>query len=75
MPWLTSAIRPKLYAHIRMNTKAKLITIDAINGYADHMHLLIPLGSGQTKAKVDQLIESESSYWISHELLARIPFE
>ena len=43
--------------------------MQAINGYAEHLHCLISLGKEQSIAKVAQLIKGESSLWINKEQL------
>ena len=68
-PLLVESIRPKVFAHIAKNAKAKGIYLDAVGGYNDHVHCLISLGSAQTIAKVAQLIKGESAFWINkHQL-------
>ena len=61
----TPEIRQKVWQHIRENAKEKNIFIDFINGYADHCHCLISLGTDQTMSKVMQLIKGESSFFIN----------
>lgn len=46
-PSLTKEIRQEVFHHIRENAKVKNIYIDFINGYTEHVHCLISLGSGQ----------------------------
>ncbi len=41
-PFLNDSIRDQLFAHIRENAK-KNIYIDCINGYTDHVHILVSL--------------------------------
>nr|WP_228432432.1 transposase [Chryseobacterium cucumeris] len=36
-----------------------------INGYSDHCHCLISLGSDQNIEKIVQLLKGESSHWIN----------
>jgi len=73
-PYLTDEIRQKVFHHIRENTKLKDIYIDYINGYLDHVHCLISLGSDQTLEKVMQLIKGESSFWINTTGLTKTKF-
>jgi REP element-mobilizing transposase RayT len=47
-PFLTDEIRQKVFQHIRENAREKGIFIDFINGYVEHVHCLISLGSAQT---------------------------
>ena len=64
-PLLDKTLRLKLFSHIRENALAKNIHIDFINGYIDHIHLLVSLNADQTIANIVQLIKGESSYWIN----------
>ena len=74
-PLLTTAIRQKVFAHIRENAVQKNIHIDFINGYTDHMHCLIGLNREQTIANVVQLIKGESAFWINKNNLCAKKFE
>ena len=74
-PFLTDEIRRKVFAHIRENAKEKGIHLDFINGYVDHVHCLISLGSDQTLEKIMQLIKGESSHWINKNHLCVKKFE
>jgi putative transposase len=60
---LTDSIRLHLFDHIKQNALTKEIYLDRINGYYDHVHCLISLGSGQSIDKLAQLIKGESSFW------------
>ncbi len=74
-PYLhTPAIRQKVWNHIRENGRQKGIFIDFVNGYTDHCHCLISLGSEQTLSKVMQLIKGESSFWINKNKLCQGKF-
>lgn len=59
-PFLDDEIRLKVFRHIRDNARQKGIHIDFINGYVDHVHCLISLGTDQTLEKIMQLIKGES---------------
>jgi REP element-mobilizing transposase RayT len=65
-PLLTDEIRPALFDHITQNAITKNIFLDRVNGYIDHVHCLISLGSDQTIEKVAQLIKGESSFWLNN---------
>ena len=62
-PILDKESRYKLFEHIRENARTKDIYIDFINGYTDHVHVLISLDAEQNIAKVMQLIKGEASHW------------
>ncbi|MBV9216586.1 MAG: IS200/IS605 family transposase [Acidobacteria bacterium] len=74
IPFLTDDIRKKVFQHILENAREKGIFIDMINGYVDHVHCLISLGSDQNIEKVLQLIKGESSFWINQNKLTRTKF-
>ncbi|MCK7539480.1 MAG: IS200/IS605 family transposase [Marinilabiliales bacterium] len=64
-PFLTNEFRQDIFSHILENAKEKGIYIDFINGYHDHVHCLISLGSGQNIDKILMLLKGESSHWIN----------
>ncbi len=74
-PFLTDEIRPKVFGHIRENAKEKGIYLDFINGYVDHVHCLVSLGTDQTIEKIMQLIKGESSFWTNKNRLCKTKFE
>ena len=75
LPLLTNDIRQKVFQHIRENSVEKGIHIDFINGFTDHVHCLVSLGSEQTIKQIMQLIKGESSHWINKNNLCRDKFE
>ncbi len=62
-------LRIKMWKHIKQNSEEKGVFIDMVNGFSEHCHCLISLGSDQTIEKVAQLIKGESSHWINKEKL------
>jgi len=70
----TSAVRVKVWKHIKENASEKGIFVDMVNGFSDHCHCLISLGSNQNIEKVVQLIKGESSFWINKNELTREKF-
>lgn len=62
-PVLNKETRQLLFAHIKENGKSKNIHVDFVNGYVDHVHILVSLNAEQTVAKVAQLLKGESSCW------------
>jgi len=68
-------LKPQLIKHIKENSIKKGIFIDTINCIADHIHLLISLGSEQTISKITQLIKGESSNWVNNEQVLKQKFE
>ena len=73
--YLKDEIRQKVFQHIRENAREKGIHLDFINGYTDHIHCLISLGTDQTIEKIMQLIKGESSFWINKNRLCKTKFE
>ena len=52
IPLLNSTeLRVKVWKHIKENASSKGIYLDMINGYSDHCHCLISLGSNQNIEK------------------------
>jgi len=74
LPFLEQSIRTKLFDHIRQNAREKTIHIDFINGYLEHVHCLISLGTDQTLDKLMQSIKGESSFWINKNKLTKTKF-
>ena len=64
-PILTESIRQKVFEHIRENARAKKIFIGALNGWVQHIHCLVSLGSGQNLDEIMRLLKGESSHWIN----------
>ncbi len=71
----TPELRKNIWNHIRKNAREKGIFIDLVNGYDDHCHCLISLGSDQTIQKVMQMVKGESAYWINKNNLTKQKFE
>jgi REP element-mobilizing transposase RayT len=74
-PILTQEVRREIFKHLRENAEKKGIHIDFINGYIDHVHCLISLGSGQNIDKIVMLLKGESSYWMNKNNIVRGKFE
>ena len=73
-PYLKDGVRTRVFEHIRENARKKNIHIDFLNGWIEHVHCLISLGSDQTLEKLMQLIKGESSYWINKNQLTGTKF-
>jgi REP element-mobilizing transposase RayT len=63
---LLDEYRYLLFEHIKKNALTKNIYLDRVNGYYDHMHCLVSLGSDQSIEKIAQLIKGESSFWFNN---------
>ncbi len=56
-----------MWQHIKENGEAKGIFIDFVNGFQEHCHCLISLGTEQTISKVMQLIKGEAAHWFNQQ--------
>ena len=74
-PLLNKEIRKEVFYHIRDNAIKKGIHVDFINGYLEHVHCLVSLGSGQNIDKILQLLKGESSCWINKNKICSEKFE
>jgi len=68
-------IRQQVWNHIKENARKKDIFINYVNGFNDHCHCLVSLGSDQTISKIMQLIKGESAFWINKDKLINQYFE
>ena len=76
VPYLeTLAIRKAMWKHIKENAEKKGIFVDYVNGYNDHCHCLVSLGTEQTISKVMQLIKGESAFWFNNQKFILDKFE
>ena len=76
VPYLSTLdLRKSMWKHIKDNSVKKDVFIDYVNGYNDHCHCLISLGSDQTIGKIMQLIKGESAYWFNKHKLILQKFE
>ena len=73
-PYLKEGVRTRVFEHIRENAKKKNIHIDFLNGWVEHIHCLISLGSDQTIEQLMKLIKGESSFWINKNQLTSTKF-
>ncbi|HET9432066.1 MAG TPA: IS200/IS605 family transposase [Chitinophagaceae bacterium] len=74
-PFLKDEIRSLVFDHIRENAFRKEIFLDCVNGYVEHIHCLVSLGSQQTISKLLQLLKGESSHWINEQQLCPPKFD
>jgi REP-associated tyrosine transposase len=73
-PYLTKKVRDKVKYHIVENADTKGIHINFINGYYDHLHLLISMGACQSIGEIIHYIKGESSYWINKNNITEVKF-
>lgn len=62
-PFLDGFRRKKLLDHICENAKQKNIHVHSVNGYDDHIHLLVRLEPSQDIAGIARMIKGESASW------------
>jgi putative transposase len=62
-PLLVKEKRIIVMEHILQNAFEKGIAIDTLNGYDDHLHVLIRLQATQCIAETMQLIKGEAAFW------------
>jgi putative transposase len=68
IPYLeTKEIRTAMWKHIKENADKKGIFVDHVNGYNDHCHCLVSLGTEQTISSIMQLIKGESAFWFNQQ--------
>ena len=72
---IRNELKDALLHHIKENSIQKGIFIDTFNCVADHIHMLVSLGSEQTVSKIVQLIKGESSYWLNGQHMLNGRFE
>lgn len=65
-PLLKEPYRSLLYKHIREYAFEKNIFLDRINGYEEHVHAIVSLGSRQTIDGIAQILKGESSFWFNN---------
>ena len=75
MPLLKQPILEQVCSHIAINAKEKGIYIDRINGYNEHLHVLMLLKSDYSISKKMQLLKGESAFWINKTGLIKTQFE
>ena len=73
-PNLTTEIRRRLIEHIKANAREKGIYVDEINGWSEHLHLLISIGKEQSIAKIAMLVKGESAHWLNEQQIIRGKF-
>ncbi|MBI2417511.1 MAG: IS200/IS605 family transposase [Ignavibacteriales bacterium] len=73
-PLLNQQLRPTVFHHIRENAKSKGILVDFINGYHDHVHVLIGLNAEMSLSKTIQMLKGESANWINKSQLLSTHF-
>ena len=65
-PILVDPYRDLLFTHMKENAAKNELFMDRINGYDDHVHSLVSLGTDQTIQKIAQMLKGESSFWFNN---------
>ncbi len=68
-PFLDTVNRKVVLTHIRAHAKDKGIYIHSLNGFEDHIHLLIRLEPSQDIASIAKIIKGESAHWVNEKKL------
>ena len=66
-PLITSALKTKLYNHLKEKFLELKCIPKSINGTSDHIHILFALHVDASVAKIIKTVKGESSHWINHE--------
>ena len=74
-PYLRETFRYRLYEHIVLKAEENSIYIEAINGWTEHVHILLKLHATQSLASVMHLIKGEASNWINRQKLTDPEFD
>ncbi len=74
-PLILPSIEAALYRHIREQLRdVQGSPVLAINGMPDHLHILFRLDPGRTVREVLHYAKGESSHWVNHSGMLRMPF-
>jgi putative transposase len=74
-PYLEKPIKDDVRIHIREKCELNGIAVAAIDGSADHLHILLKMRAEMSISKIMQLIKGESSRWINKNKLTPIRFD
>jgi len=74
-PLLIKEVRSVIFDHIKEYALKKSIYIDSLNSHLEHIHCLVPMGSGQNVEEVLRLLKGESSHWINKSKILSEKFE
>jgi len=74
-PLILPSIEAALYRHIREQLRdVQGSPVLSINGMPDHLHILFRLDPGRTIREVLHYAKGESSHWVNHSGMLRMPF-
>ncbi len=63
-PWLDESLRPRLFAYMGALVNEKGGTELAVNGVADHVHLLVRLHQDSGVSAVVRAVKAKASHWV-----------
>ena len=66
----TPALRKLIFSQILTFGRENGIHVDFVNGYTDHVHVLISLEPTQCIADIAQLLKAKSSRWLKEQRLS-----
>jgi REP element-mobilizing transposase RayT len=66
-PWLAPALRPRLFAYMKATIERSNGHTLAINGMAEHVHILMIIPPDRAVSELVRLVKSNSSRWIHEE--------
>jgi len=75
VPILKETVLKQVCLHIAANAKEKGIYIDRINGYDEHLHVLMLLKGDLSISKQMQLLKGESAFWANKQALIQTKLE
>jgi putative transposase len=73
-PFLTEAIRERLFAYLGGIARENGVSALEIGGVADHVHLLLSIPASLAVSKAVQLIKGGSSHWLKETFPDMIDF-
>jgi putative transposase len=65
-PFITDEMERVLYRYVRQQCQRKRITVHALNGMPDHVHLAVTLPASVAPADFIQAIKGGASHFINH---------
>lgn len=65
-PWMTKELEPKLFAYLVSKAHELDVFVFAINGWRDHIHLVVSIPPKISIADVVKRLKGASSFYINH---------
>jgi REP element-mobilizing transposase RayT len=74
--FFTEELLQKIQQHIKESSLKSGIVTDKVNGFSNHVHVLLALGDKQSVSETARILLTESSNWINfNKLTGEEPFE